>query len=158
LAAIPAITAVVSAAGVAMSAVAARNQQTAQAQIARNNAKSAEHQAQAAAERGAMEQARIREKTGAVIGAGRAGWGASGAMLGSGSPFAWELGVAGEGAKDLEISKYNNELEQWGYRSQAANSSASASAYEIAGRNSLLSGVVGASATLLGKSKEMNLW
>jgi hypothetical protein len=128
LPALAALAPALSAIGAGVGVVGAVSAGIAQSQQSKANAKVAEYQAVQADERGALERSRLRDRINMTIGAGRAGWGASGVALGAGgSPLNWETSTAALGAQDLEISKYNTELEKWGYRTQAASYRASAS-------------------------------
>lgn len=130
-----------------------------QQDLAKYNATMAGYQADAAGRRGEMEIDAIRREVAQVTGAGRAAYGAGNIILGSGSPLSWEQGVAASGARDIETSRYNTAMEQWGYRNQASGylaegSNAMASARRR-GYASLLAGtssLIGQGVTAFGRT------
>lgn len=92
-----------------------------QSQVALNNQKFADYNAELATQRGQqMEQAK-RTETQDVIGAVRAASGASGVSANSGSPLRVQGDVAKLGDIDAMMIRANAAREAYGYRVQGAN-------------------------------------
>jgi ribosomal protein S13 len=88
---------------------------------AKANALLAKYQSEDAARRGELEIEEINRQTSQITGAGRTALAAGNIALGSGTPMTWEMDVAAQGARDIEMSRYNTAMEQWGYGIQGQN-------------------------------------
>lgn len=108
---------------------------TAQANAAAQNAKISAKQAELAAQNGAREEREMRQRGAAIIGAQKAGYGASGLDIGAGSPL-----------DILTDTRYQNELDSlnvrrnaanqvWGYQAEQTNFVNQASAARASARN-----------------------
>ena len=104
-----------------------------QAQIARNNARTQEMQAQDAQARGADEEARLRRIASQTKGAQRASLAARGLDLNEGSALKLQEDTDFFGAVDQTTARNNAAKEAWGYRAGAANSSANAEGHPVRG-------------------------
>lgn len=122
-----------------------------QAQVARNNATLTEFQAQDAARRGEIERDRLRLDAKKLIGTGRTAYAAGNVMLDNGgSPLSWEQDVAAGAAADVEMSRYNTEMEQYGFRSQKQNYLTEANLLKMQGKQAVTASRIGAVSSLLG--------
>lgn len=124
---------------------AARSQAAYQASIANQNAKIAESQAMAAGQAGTLEQNQIRQRARQVEGSQKAAAAASGLDISAGSPLAILGDTAYLAEQDIQTSRYNTALQQWGlteqakdYRSQAKYAT---EAGEQAAKSALLTGI-----------------
>jgi hypothetical protein len=100
---------------------AAQAQANYQAAVSRNNAQIAEWQAQDAIKRGQEEEDQHRRKVSQVIGAQRAGFGASGFDLGDATTIDILGDTAAMGEYDALTIRSNAAREAWGYRVQGSN-------------------------------------
>lgn len=135
---VPLLTAVgtaVSTVGAIQQGRAAAAAATAQANAADQNAKISAKQAELAAQNGAREEREMRQRGAAIIGAQKAGYGASGLDIGAGSPL-----------DILTDTRYQNELDSlnvrrnaanqvWGYQAEQTNYLNQASAARASARN-----------------------
>ena len=135
---VPLLTAVgtaVSTVGAIQQGRAAAAAATAQANAAEQNAKISAKQAELAAQNGAREEREMRQRGAAIIGAQKAGYGASGLDIGAGSPL-----------DILTDTRYQNELDSlnvrrnaanqvWGYQAEQTNFVNQASAARASARN-----------------------
>ena len=135
---VPLLTAVgtaVSTVGAIQQGRAAAAAATAQANAADQNAKISAKQAELAAQNGAREEREMRQRGAAIIGAQKAGYGASGLDIGAGSPL-----------DILTDTRYQNELDSlnvrrnaanqvWGYQAEQTNFVNQASAARASARN-----------------------
>jgi hypothetical protein len=148
--AIPIITLVASLAATAYSAYAQNQASSFQAAIAKRNAEAAERAARDAAARGLNEGVKLSLAAGQARGAVRAGFGASGVELTSGSP----LDVLSDAAMFTELDKQtlrsNAEREAAGFRVQSGNYLAQGSAARAEGRNAAFGTVLGGTSSAFG--------
>lgn len=119
---------VVSAVGVGISAYSANQQtkaanQAAQynAEMAKRNAEVANMQAENARQRGELEEKQFRLNLSKQKGEMRAGYGASGAVVDSGSALDSLMDTTEWGELDALTIRHNAAIEAWGYKNQAAN-------------------------------------
>lgn len=96
-----------------------------QTAVARNAAQVSEYNAQDAERRGAVEEARQRQKTSLLLGTQRARLAAQGSDL-EGSPLDILGDTAAAGEQDALLTRYQAAREAWNQRIQAANQNAQA--------------------------------
>jgi hypothetical protein len=113
-----------------------------QAAVAEQNASLAEKAAVDAENRGRTEEAQHRMKVRSLIGQQKAGYGASGVLVDTGSPLDALADTAYIGEQDALTIRRNAAMEAWGLRTQSGN-------FRAEGRLSKLQGNYGAGATLL---------
>lgn len=92
-----------------------------QAQVARNNQAIAGQNADLATFRGNQEINNAQQRTAQTIGAQRAGAGASGVDVNSGSPLRAQEDTARIGDVDVQTIRANAARSAWGFRTQAGN-------------------------------------
>lgn len=92
-----------------------------QAQVARNNQVIGNSNADLATFRGNQEINNAQQRTVQMIGAQRAGAGASGVDVNSGSPLRAQEDTARLGAMDVQTIRDNAARSAWGFRTQAQN-------------------------------------
>lgn len=134
----------------------AKNQANYQSQVASNNAKVAEWQAQDAKERGDQAVAAVRRKYAGLQGTQAATLAARGLDISEGSANAILTDTDFFGDYDQKQTRANAEREAWGFRVRAGNFQGDAAMYNtVAGNeNPLLSGALaGTSAYFGAKSK-----
>jgi hypothetical protein len=91
------------------------------AAVANQNASLAEKAAADAEARGRIEESRARARTNAAIGQAKAGAGASGVLVDTGSPLDALADMAYIGEQDALTIRRNAAMEAWGLRAQAGN-------------------------------------
>lgn len=130
------VSTVASIAGLGMSAIGAYNQSKAskaayeyQAAVANNNATMAEYKARDAITRGQSAEVAQRMRTAGLKGTQRANLAARGLDLGEGSALDILAGTDYMGEADALTIRDNASREAWGYRNNAASSSADAGMY-----------------------------
>jgi hypothetical protein len=128
---------------------AAQAQADYQAAVYEREANISEMKARDAEYRGRMERQDIALQAAKMVGAGRAGWGASGVQLGSGSPLDWEVDLDERARADDRMSHYNTEQEKWGYRNNAIGMREQAGLSRLSGANSATAGRINAMGSLL---------
>ena len=121
-----------------------------QAALSDRDAAVAKMQAQDALMRGEDEKTQLRERLSILEGEGRASFGASGVVLGEGSPLDWAMDLAEQGQDEEAVIDYNAQMEAWGFRNQAAGHTASAGISRASAANAYTSGVLGAGTSVLG--------
>ena len=121
----------------------------AQAKAYENQAKVKEAQATQALEKAQMEAAILRGKGEKIKGAQRSLMGASGVAVNSGSALDLLADTAYGVESDVSMTKYNAQLEAWGFQTEAANLRGQASMAKSQGKYAMLSGVLGAGSSLL---------
>lgn len=117
-----------SAAGTGLAAVGAYNQSQTAKQVARNNAVTAEYQAQDAQRRGEKEVQEIQRKAAAYKSSQRASMGARGLDLTYGTAGDLQDQVDFFSQADADTARLNARKEAWARRSQGANFQAEAAA------------------------------
>ena len=126
-------------------AQAARDQANYNAAVARNNATTANYQAQAAIESGRLKEQQHRLKVKNLKGQQTASMAANGIQLGSGTAAEVIGDTEQQGELDARMIAHNAQLEAWGFKGKAANYEADAVGTIAAGKNkatgSLLSGI-----------------
>lgn len=148
-AALPVISAVVTAAGVGYSAYSANQAANYQAAVAKQNAKVAENNAIHAVNEAAVNARDKDQENKAIIGQLLADQAASGLNLGSGS-FALQRKSAEElSARDRQRTIYAGAVTANRYRQQGADFEAQAKLSKMEARNAAISGVLGVGGSLL---------
>ena len=123
------------------------------------NAAVAERQAQDAEHRGKIAERNQRSETAQLIAKQRAGLGASGLDMNSGSSLDIQADAAMMGELDALTVRNNFEREAWGYRQQAQNFQNSAAMASSTAKNAGTAGMIGAGASLLGGAAQFsNAW
>jgi hypothetical protein len=133
----------------------AKTQANYQAQVASNNAKVSEWQAEDAKERGDQAASQVRRKYAALQGTQAASLAARGLDISEGSANAILTDTDFFGDYDQKVTKSNAAREAWGYRVRAGNFQGDAAAYRTAAgnENPLVSGALaGAGAYFGGKA------
>jgi hypothetical protein len=115
----------------------------ASASAMKRNARIAEMAASDALQRGEQEAGRVQMAGEAVEGQQRAGYGAMGVDVNSGSAARTQADTAALTAMDMETVRNNAQREAWGLEVQATNMLSDASAVSKAGANALLGGIIG---------------
>ena len=123
-----------------------------QAQVADNNAKLAEFQAQDAAERAEEDRSELRRDVARLKAAGRTSFAAGNVLLGSGSPVDWELDIAEQEHINLERIDRAKQLEQFGFRTQQSNYLSEANNLRAQAKNARTSGFLSATSTIVGSA------
>lgn len=117
------------------------------------NADLAEIQAKNAEEAGALEEKQHRQKVSQLIGKQRAAFGASGAVVDTGSALDVTADTAALGEMDAMTIRKNTRNAAWGYRTQGRSYQQQAKLARLGKRNTLL---YGGSTLLTGMSKLMD--
>jgi hypothetical protein len=117
-----------------------RSQYNYQAAQMANSATIAEQMQKNATIRGAVAQLEQRDRVSRVEGAGRAAYGASGVVIGTGSALDWQQDLQVQADYDRRKIQYNADMEAWGFGIQAENDRAAADNFEIAGGNAYRAG------------------
>lgn len=123
-----------------------------QAQVARNNQIIAGQQAQDAIARGQVAEQAQRRQVGSVLGAERAGYGASGVSLSSGSPLDIQGDTAQLGELDALTLRSNAQREAAAYRAQGSNFGAEAGFYSARAQDEINSRWLNVGSTFLGSA------
>jgi len=121
----------------------------AQAKAYENQAKVKDAQATQALEKAQMEARLLRERGDRFKGTQRSLLGASGVAVDSGSALDLLADTAYGVESDVSMTKYNAQLEAWGFQTEAANLRGQASMAKSQGKYAMLSGVLGAGSSLL---------
>lgn len=121
------------------------------AQVARNNQVTANQNADLALFRGDQQVSVSQQRTAQTIGAQRAGAGASGVDVNTGSPVRAQEDTARIGAMDAQTIQENAQRSAWGYRTQAENFGNEAKLDESRGELGALSSLIGGGATFAEK-------
>jgi hypothetical protein len=132
----------VAVAGAAVSAYAAYESGQQQAAAARYNRKVAQNQATSAQDQGELAAERERERNRRLLASQRAAYGASGVITTEGSPLLVQMDSAREAVRSEQLLRYNADLAETGFRSQATLQGFYARSAERAG-------AIGAGASLL---------
>lgn len=128
--------------GTGISAMSAMNQASANQQIANNNAKVAEYQAQDIERRGQEDAMAVQRKAAALKSAQRVNLASKGLDLGYGTAADLQDQTDFFAASDVATTRTNAAKDAWGKRAMGANYRAEASAQNplMAGAGTLLSG------------------
>lgn len=121
--------------------------QKAQNDAAEYNASVAEAEAKYAVEQGKIDAAQKRKEVRRLIGAQRAAYGASGAVVDSGSPLDVTVDTATLGEYDALNIKQNAKNQAWKLNADAGLSRMSKSSALLAGGTSLLTSAAGAASS-----------
>lgn len=105
------------------------------AQLLERNAQIADMQAQQAAQRGELEEKQFRLRLSQFKGEQRASFGASGAVVDTGSPLDVLVDTAEQGELDALTIRHNAAIEVWGIRNQSAGYRAESSLYRAKKRS-----------------------
>lgn len=152
--------------GTAFSAVSSLNagkqaqaQSEYQAAMARQNAELERRKSDDALERGRLEEAGVRERGRQFTARMRAGLASSGTEISTGSPLVIQVDSAGMTAADAAKTRYNSQMESWGYLANASEAEGRARQYEAEGEAASKAGKVGAFTSLLtGASSLAGQW
>lgn len=121
----------------------------AQAKAYENQAKVKEAQATQALDKAQLEARLIRERGDRMKGAQRSAMGASGVALDSGSALDLLADTAYGVESDVSMTKYNAQLEAWGFQTEAQTLKSQAKGAKSQGKYAMLGGVLGAGSSLL---------
>lgn len=113
------------------------------AQVARNNQSIANNNAQWAVDRGNVEEGISRERTAQMIGSERAGYGANGVDVNTGSASRVQSDTARIGAMDAQTIAQNAQRSAWGYRAQGGSFGAQAQLDQMEGDQAGMASLVG---------------
>ena len=123
------------------------------ANVSKQNATLAEQKGVKALERGAEQSRYIRGEARRMQGQQRSALAAGGVDVNSGSALDVQADTAQRAAEDIAATRYNAQLEQWGFDVEATNYRTQAAQYEATATNALIGGAFGVGSTLLGGSK-----
>jgi hypothetical protein len=129
--------------GGVMKGVADQQAAEANADATRRNAAVAERAADDAIRRGEFDAGRVQMEGVALEGKQRAAAGAGGVVVDQGSAGDIVEGTAAITAIDVESVRNNAQREAWGLRQNASNMRASADSMDRAGKNALLTSIIG---------------
>lgn len=121
-----------------------------QSAVAKNNARIMEMSREDALQAGQNEESQRRLATGKLIGEQLATQGASGIDVGVGTTRDVRAGAAGQGEADALMIRYNAARQAYGYSTEAESFRNEAKMAKAAGRQALISGVLGAGTSFLG--------
>jgi hypothetical protein len=121
------------------------------AQVARNNKVIAEQNAQLAIQKGNAAIGIARQRTAQTIGAERAGQGASGFDVNSGTSARVQSDTARIGAMDAQTIADNAARSAWGFQTQGANFQAQSSLDAATGTNQAISSLIGGGSNFASK-------
>jgi len=121
----------------------------AQAKAYENQAKVKEAQANQALEKAQLEARFLREKGERFTGTQRSLLGASGVAVNSGSALDLLADTAYGVESDVAMTKYNAQLEAWGFETEASTLRGQAKQAKSQGKYAMLGGVLGAGQSLL---------
>lgn len=145
----------ISAAGQLEAGQAAANAATYRAQVAKNNADIALQNA-AYAEKAGVAKATVQSLRGAqVAGKIKAGQGASGVDVNSGSSVAVQAGQREASKLDTETVLNNAQLEAYGYRTRATSEEAQAGLEELTAKQAPIGAEIGAAGSLLSTASSL---
>lgn len=118
---LPILSAGLSAVGGIMGAVGSEENAAVQSQIARNNANTAMWNANIASQQGEQRSTMQGMKTAQTVGKIKAGFGASGVDVNSGSPADVAAAASSAGMTDQQTIKSDAARTAWGYETQSTN-------------------------------------
>ena len=121
----------------------------AQAKAYENQAKVKEAQSAQALEKAQLEARLLRERGERFKGTQKSLLGASGVAVNSGSALDLLADTAYGVESDVSMTKYNAQLEAWGFQTEAANLKGQASMAKSQGKYAMLGGILGAGSSLL---------
>lgn len=140
----------VGALGAIRSASAAAAQANYQAQVAANNQKIAEQNANTAIQAGEAKATAQSLKNRSIQGGIIAGEAGAGLDVNSGSPIDLRDSAARIGQLDVETTRYNAQQQAYGFRTQGMGYTAQAGLEQAAAANAPTAGLLSATGTLLG--------
>lgn len=108
-------------AGGVMGAIGSEDNASVQAQIARNNANTAQWNANIASQQGEQQSTMKGMQTAQTVGKVKTGFGASGVDVNSGSPASVAAAVSSAGMTDQQTIKSDAARTAWGYETQSTN-------------------------------------
>ena len=126
----------------------AKAQSEFQSKVEYNNAVAAKYQADNAARLGEIEREELRLAQARGQAQGQVAYAAGNVQLGSGTPLSWSMDYAEQGARDIEMSRYNTESAMYGYNQQARNLLTQSGLSKTAGRNAAKSSILSAAGTV----------
>ena len=147
---------ILSAGSTIMQASAAQSAANANAAAAEQNASIARTQANMIEEKKARELSQLDRERARVMAAQRVAGAGAGVDMGYGSGLKLLQSTAIEAKEDRDNLEWNAALQKWGYDAQAASFDWQAGAYRAQGKNAMLSGIIGAGATLAGGLSSLN--
>lgn len=122
-----------------------------QAQVARNNQSIANSNADLAVIKGGQQVDISQQRTAQTIGAQRAGAGASGVDVNSGSPLRAQEDTARIGAMDAQTIQNNAARSAWGFKTQATNFGNEAAIDSAKGDQGAIASLIGGGANFADK-------
>lgn len=131
------------------SGIAAQEAAEYNADMMKYNADIADQQAIQRQKAGDLELRQQRARVAGLIGTQRAGFGASGAVVDTGSPLALIEDTEYLGEQDAITLQHNTALDVWGMNNKSAQFSSRASLYKSQGSNAVSQGYLGAGSSLL---------
>lgn len=126
-----------------------------QAQVARNNQRVAEWNAQRALQQGQVDEQNQRFKAAALLGSQRAELASQGGDVDSGSPLDIQADTARAGEYDAQAIRNNAAVKAYGYRVQGANAGAEAGLDDYKAASTMAALPFGIGSTLLGGAKSL---
>jgi hypothetical protein len=123
-----------------------------EAHVQQFNARVSEQAAVDALYRGEHTANVVRSQGGQLIGRQRTEYASSGVDAGTGSALDVQIATAGLTELDAQTARSNAAREAWGYRIQAANARARASAAEAAGQYGYVGSILGGAGAVAGSS------
>lgn len=142
---------VMGAAGAGLTASASLESGMYRAQVARNNQTIANDNANFAVERGNQQVMASQLRTGQIEGAQRAGFGASGVDVNSGSAVRTQQDTARVGQIDAQTIQQNAQRSAWGYTNQGRNFAAEGGLDEMTGAAGAMRSLVGGASDFASK-------
>ena len=121
------------------------------AQVAANNQKIAQQNANMALEQGAIREEAQKEQTGSEIGSMRAAYGAMGVGPNSGSALDVRSGAAETGELNAETIKYNAHVQAWNDLNQAGSYGGQSQLYQSQAGWDTAGSILGGAATVSNK-------
>jgi hypothetical protein len=157
--ALSAVSAGVSAYGAAESSAAQSQAANYQAQVALNNQKIADQNAQFALQQGAQEEAAKRQQSAQVISEQRAITAAAGIDPNQGSSMRIQGDTAALGELDAQTIRNNAARTAWGFQTQGANFGGQAALLQSQASDASSAGALGAFSSLIGGASSVaNKW
>jgi hypothetical protein len=145
-------------AGTVMQGEASAQSASYMAQVAANNQKIAQQNANMAIEQGAIKEEAQREATGAQIGRARAAYGAMGVDPNSGSALDVRSSAAEMGELNAETIRYNSHVEAWNDINQANSFGAQSQLYQSQEGWDTAGSILGGASTVSNKWLQWQLY
>ncbi len=132
-----------------VSGISSSKQQSAQSQLAKNNAEVARENAQNAFNVGIQREEQVRRNSAQQLGAQSAAAAESGFVSNSGSMLSTQVQSAGQAELDALQTRYQGILQGQAYEDQASNLESQAKVLASNSTDSLINGVIGAGTSAL---------